>query len=355
MKPNKIKEILTMTAKIRAMGGNNNPCFAGDAGIGKSEICQQWAKENGYELLDIRCAYFERPDVLGNPTVIEVNGQYTTIHALPDFLPKGTNKVLLLLEEPNRADSSVTNTLMQLLTDRKIHKWTAPEECIVAACINPDTGGYTVNTMDFALKNRFDIYDVKYDHATHVNHMKEVGYDERIVSFVDGGIWLYKEVGAIAENGQYVSPRSFKKLNNAILAGAEHLDSFSDTCKAILGEAGPDFVKHLNDNKPILLADFLKNEKKALKDLKKMCEAASYEGDKISLTVNSLTDGFKAGKIKDKLVVEVVKLIDADQAVALLNNTMSNLSPEKYKQFIADNPEMMSAMKKRKSGKLTAA
>lgn len=365
IKPKDIFSILDTTVKIRELGGDYVPCFAGDSGIGKSQVCQAWAKKNGYTLIDLRLAYMEGPDMVGMPQSVEVtvNGkkQWVTIHSLPDFLPKNPEeKVLLLFEEPNRANESVIQTMMQILTDRRIHNWVMPEKVIMAACINPE-GRYNVNTLDPAVKNRFSIFEVKFDHNSFVEYMKEAGYDNRLIAFTDSGLWVYKSIDEVGDAGHYISSRSFSKVN-AILAATKDMGTssplFYEMIASVFGKAtGSDFLKYVNEIRPVLFEDFERDEDDAFKRLKKILNTTNdYNGDLLSATVNSLTDAYKAQKPKATadLLMKICKIIDLDQATNLVTNTIAHQTTEFTQEFIKQNKKFFDNMKRRREGKQVA-
>jgi len=200
-----------------------NPLFTGEAGLGKSQVCQQWVKKKTKEnpkfgFIDLRIAYMEAPDLIGFPEVFEVNGVRRTVHELPDFWPT-EGEGLLLLEEPNRGTTGVMNCLMQILTDRKVHKYTLPPGWIIAACINPEGAEYDVNNMDAALKDRFEEYEIEFDHQSFSEYIDAANWDNRVQSFVNSGFWIYKTPKELGPEGSYISPRTWSKMNAAEKAG----------------------------------------------------------------------------------------------------------------------------------------
>lgn len=334
IKPVQIKQVLDTALKIRAINGNYVPCFSGDSGIGKSKVVQAWAKAQGpdFGFIDIRLAYMEGPDMVGMPAQVQINGKYTTIHALPDFLPKEGSGILFF-EEPNRAHESVMNTMMQILTDRSIHKYDLPAGWIMAAAINPE-GRYNVNTMDGAMKNRFAMFEVKYDHNSFVTYMKSAGFDSKLVAFADSGLWVYKAIEEVGDQGHYISPRSFELANSLLKVETSPEINF-ELMASVFGKATTsDFFKFVNEIRPILIEDFLKDEEEALERLKKTGKG-EYAGDLLSATVNSLIDAFTAEKCDERLIFKVVNIIDKDHATNLLMNTFSKFDDEKLKALLS--------------------
>lgn len=363
MKPFLITGILDLAKKARSNGRRFNPLFEGDAGLGKSEICQAWVKtqretDPNFGFIDLRLAVLEAPDLVGLPKVVEKDGETRTSHIQPEFWPTGGSG-LLLLEEPNRAKSSEMNAIMQLLTDRKVHNYKLPDGWVIAACINPDVG-YDVNTMDPALRDRFVIHEVNYDHNTFVKFMKENNWDPKVVSFVESGIWVFKSHSEIGETGRYISPRTFSRLNDAEQSGVSEMDSevYFETITAILGKnVGREYHKFVTDQKPVLAADLLakgKKKQQAMDKLKTYSNPDNYKGDLVSVTLKSLTDGLEDGSVSEELIAEVAVVIPADQTVALLNSTMVILGTKAQKkgkdvirlpQFLEKFPEVKTYIK----------
>jgi hypothetical protein len=108
--------VLKLATAARRNGDVFNPLFTGDAGLGKSQICQKFVEtmkttgfpeaqieaDANYGFIDLRIAYFEAPDLIGFPeSVVDSSGQRRTVHSLPDFWPT-QGQGLILLEEPNR-------------------------------------------------------------------------------------------------------------------------------------------------------------------------------------------------------------------------------------------------------------
>lgn len=325
MRPIEITRVLDLAKIARDKGLTFNPLFAGDAGVGKSEICQLWVKEQqktnpDFEFRDLRIAQLEAPDFVGLVKIVNRGGQDRTDYITPNFWPAPGTSGLLLLEEVNRANSSNMNALMQLLTDRKMHDYKLPEGWIIAAAVNPDDSNYDVNSMDTAFRDRFEIYDVEHDHKGFIQFAKDSKWHSNIINFLESQ-WVYKRPGEIGDQGTYVSPRTWSKLNNAELCGLqENPDLHYQTAVAKLGKGlGKEYYAFTFDNRPVTLADLIKPKSKAMDKLKKYSDPNNYKGDLISVTLKTIVEGYGTeAKCTDKLICEVAKIIPADQAANLL-------------------------------------
>ncbi len=367
MKPNRIHEVLDLAKEARSLGLIFNPLLSGEAGLGKSEICKQWVKKQqkldpSFGFIDLRIAYMEAPDLIGFPdSKMDSEGRMRTSHLLPEFWPT-SGSGLLLLEEPNRGTTGVMNCLMQLLTDRKVHEYEMPEGWIIASCINPDQAEYDVNSMDVALKDRFEEFPIEYDTNTFVSFMEANKWDDQIQYYIKSGAWVYKDSAGINKEGKYISPRTWSKLNAAEKAGARNNKQLHHIiANSVLGKhIGNEYWKFCWDQAPVLAADLLKNKKVALERLKAQSDKDNYEGDKIAVTVESIIKNYgdvkekcEKGKIDEETMAEVARIIPSDQAVnlvkecgfAVANRPGGGQVTDFFKNFVAKYPDLIGVLK----------
>jgi MoxR-like ATPase len=130
----------------------------GPTGIGKSELVRQVARQLGIGFAVLDLSLLEPPDLVGLPIISENRTQYAT----PSALPVGGSGILLL-EELNRADRSVQQPALQLLTARRLHEYELPPGWVPFAAINPEDGEYQVTPLDPALRSRFLVLKVRAD------------------------------------------------------------------------------------------------------------------------------------------------------------------------------------------------
>lgn len=365
MKPSHIPTIMDLAMKARKLDEVFNPLLTGEAGLGKSQIVQQWVKKQQKEnpkfgFLDLRIAYMEAPDLIGFPEAEKDEfGQVRTCHRLPEFWPTDPNSEgLILLEEPNRGTTGVMNCLMQLLTDRKVHNHEIPKGWIVAACINPDSSEYDVNTMDAALKDRFEEFEVEYDALAFLEFMDKSNWDDKIQRFIGSGIWLYKTTKEMGQDGRYISPRTWSKVNAAERAGAhDNRQMHRLVVTSTLGkDIGNEYHKYCYDQAPVTAEDILKNKKDALKKLQSQSDPNSYKGDMIAATVESIVKNYggvkadcSAKQIDEDTMAEVAKIIPADHAVNLIKECGFKQSKGQITSFFVSftkrHPDLIQVLK----------
>ena len=377
MKPSKIPEILDLAFEARNLGLIWNPMFVGEAGLGKSEIIRQWVKKKretipDFGFVDFRLAYYEGPDFIGYPTEVTIENVLRMVHALPEMWPtKGQG--LILFEEPNRGNTMVMNCLMQILTDREVGtKYKLPPGWMLAGAMNPEGSKYDVNSIDTALADRFEFFDIDYDANSFLTHVEEDNWHPKVQTFLKSGIWQYKPSDAVAKDGKYISPRTWSKLNAAECAGGSdspHKQAMHMTiCQSILGKhVGNEYWKTCWDDAPVLAADILRDKDKAINKIKNDSKKGNtYAGDKINMTIESIItsyggwfDGRKKpdgsdfpheeGTIDELTMVAIAEVIPADQAVNLIKGCGAKAYKGQISTFLRDfqkrHPSCMTILK----------
>jgi len=317
MNVSNIPDILNMAKRAREQGKTFTPCLVSAPGLGKSEIVQQWARSQGLAVIDIRTALLEAPDLIGFPTIISVNGRQRTEHALPDMWPTEGAGVLFI-DEINRGTTSVMNCFMQLLTDRKVKDYQLPDGWIIVTAINPENEHNDVNSMDTALKDRLEFFQLEYSKKVHVEYMEKVNYDPAVQLFVQSGTWQYVEPGEVSNvvGSKYLSPRTFSKLDNAIKSGVpEKLEL--EIYNAILGElTGKAFYQFKHNEQPVTFEEIQKSLKKSMKRLKDFCDPKNYKTGHVSITCRSLLENEK--DVTDEMLYEICLAIGPEQAMSLI-------------------------------------
>ncbi len=348
MKPSNITAIMDTALLARKIGEVFNPLFTGDAGLGKSQIVQQWVKQQKernpeFGFIDLRIAYMEAPDLIGFPeTQVDENGIVRTFHRLPSFWPtKGEG--LILLEEPNRGTSGVMNCLMQLLTDRKIHQYSLPDGWMIAGCINPDSSEYDVNAMDTALKDRFEEFEIEYDSLAFLEYMEREKWADSIQRFIGNGLWIFKSAKDLGADAKYISPRTWSKVNAAEKTSIiKNRALHRIVVTSILGkDMGNDYHVACYDQAPVSAQDILRDKEASLKKLQSQSSVDNYNGDMIVATVDSIIKAYGGDdkdcpedKIPDSLMIEIANVIPADQALNLIKGCA--VSRKNYSSYFAE-------------------
>jgi hypothetical protein len=350
MKPSQIFEVLDLAFQIRKNGEIFNPLFVGPPGVGKSQIVQAYANKKGKPFIDLRAAYLEAPDVIGFPSIEVQKSRSVTVHNIPEFWPTD-GEGILLLEEPNRGTTSIMNCFMQLLTDRKVHKYNLPEGWIIVGCINPETEEYDVNTMDAALKNRFEIFNVDYDKKSFVEYMKANEWAKEVIHFVEGGQWTYKKPEEIGNmpGAKYVSPRTLSKLNS-VLKCDFHRDNELMFYQTVLGSnIGKDFFNFKHNESPVLMSDIRNNTAQALTRLKHFSDPSNFKNGMISITIQDIIED---NTIENDLLAAVLRVLPVDQGVSLVRDLeYKRKDSTLLNKIVKDFPDIKTLFKETLKGK----
>jgi hypothetical protein len=364
MKPSRISDVLDLALSARNNGFIFNVSLVGHAGISKTEQIVQWVSKQrernpNFGLVTLRCALMESPDFIGLPQQEIVNGNKVTTHYIPEFWPQDPDSEgVIFLDEFLRSTTAVMNCLMQLTdSSRGVGpKYTLPKKWLVVGANNPESSDYDTNTADTALKDRFEHFEIEYDHNGFVDYMERNKWCDQIQTFVKSGAWVFKEPSAIGKDSKYLSPRTWSKLNAAHKSGAmDDRSLHRQICMSVLGkDIGGEFWKFVWTEAPVTASDLIKDKKAALKKLKEQSNPTNYRGDYISITTESIVKHYggktpKEGEISEELMVEVACAIPKDLSIQLLRDcglkghggNVSNF----FKEIQGKYPELVEALK----------
>src|ERR1035437_2293517 len=167
--------------------------FIGDAGLGKTSLCKQVAKE--VDLIPILLSLSqldELGDLLGFPVrqfqlckgtgeskeclwidepaveeYIKQNYQFTgekrMVHAEPEWIAGKTEGLCLILDDYSRAQPRFLQAIMELVQNQEYMSWRLPQGSTVVLTSNPDNGQYHVEAQDLAQTSRAISYELKSD------------------------------------------------------------------------------------------------------------------------------------------------------------------------------------------------
>lgn len=136
------------------MDNGLNIIVSGLAGTGKTSILTEAARQLGLNMQYYSAATLDPyTDLVGIPVP---NHETKSVEY---FRPKAIDEAdIVFFDETNRADPKTLNTLFELIQFQSINGEKLPKlKCVVAA-INPNDGNYTVDDLDPALLDRFDVF-----------------------------------------------------------------------------------------------------------------------------------------------------------------------------------------------------
>ena len=149
---------------------NKRPLFLwGPPGIGKSDLIAGITRELGGKLYDLRMPLLEPTDLRGIPFY---NKEENTMDwAAPVDLPSEAEAkkyplVVLFLDEMNAAAPAVQASGYQLILNRKVGKYTLPDNVVIVAAGNRESDKGVTYRMPSPLANRFVHLEMRVDHAS---------------------------------------------------------------------------------------------------------------------------------------------------------------------------------------------
>lgn len=154
------------TAILRCMAKKRPLFLWGPMGIGKSELVAGIAKDMGGKMFDLRLAQMDPTDIRGIPFFNKDLGLMDW--APPIDLPTAEEAakypiVVLFLDEMNSAAPSVQAVAYQLILDRKVGKYTLPDNVVMVAAGNREGDKGISYRMPSPLANRFVHLEMRAD------------------------------------------------------------------------------------------------------------------------------------------------------------------------------------------------
>lgn len=318
-------------------------CIWGRHGIGKTQLVESIARENGYQFTYIAPAQFEEMgDLLGMPKIVDRE----TVMAPPSWVPTEDVPGILLIDDVNRADDRILRGIMQLLQNYELASWKLPPQWHIVLTANPDGGDYSVTPMDDAMLTRMLHITLEFDLNTWVSWALKAGVDERGVNFV----LTYPEI----ITGSRTTPRSLVQFFDSIAPIADLKEELS--LVGMLAEASLDanasssFITYIQQNQSKLISpeeiintkDFdaevqnilhplVVEEKRYdilstlctrlilhLQSLEKKCSKPQLENIKKFLKMEMLPNDIRLSMLGDLMKLSTVKMILTDPYISKL-------------------------------------
>lgn len=331
-------------------------CLVGPAGIGKSAIVKVASKEAGFDrFVDLRLATQEAGDLVGFP---KTKGDFT-YWTIPSWWPlragqtspitgqtlERDEKVVVFLDELNRAPQDVRQCVFQLLTEYKMHTHELPEGCKIVVAINPADGQYQVEELDKAMNSRMQMLHISTDLEQFSTWGKQNGIYEKILNFLQVHPELVAPEKAGADGKSFPCPRTWAFLSEEYTSGAlAHGDEDEFECiDGLVGkEAAAAFVRFLKENyKKFVTAKeiFAKYDDVKERFLAQRDDETHATLSDIVSTLNA--NDAKTGKKVDDMYKTLAKLIHdiakGDYKVAIVEK----MSSKQRQKLVAADPTMV--------------
>ena len=316
----------------------------GEAGLGKTSIVEQVAKENNLDFVKLNLSQIEElGDLVGFPirqfemcTDVEgscmwvdeqaihtyetqgykFTGQKRMTYCPPAWIADkdGSRGGILLLDDWTRGDIRFIQACMELIDRQEYISWKLPKGWTVLLTSNPSGGNYMVNEIDAAQKTRFISVEMTFDKYAWAAWAQSAGIDGRCINFILLNPELVK--------GDRVNPRSLVTFFSAI----SNIENFSDQLSFIqmIGEGciGSDvttmFTMFINNRLDKLTTpeEIMHNEWETTQAKVQSCagSGSSYRADIASVlahrTINYMIDYSKNNPVKKDHIDRIEKIAE---------------------------------------------
>lgn len=132
---------------------NVTPLLVGHRGLGKTEFVYQYGKKHGYKVINLRVGQMaDAGDLIGLADFAydELGNKVSSKFFAPEYLRTQDEKVILFLDEINRARKDIIQAIFELVYDKSIslNGFKLNDNSRIIAAQNPATEEY--NLLDFA-------------------------------------------------------------------------------------------------------------------------------------------------------------------------------------------------------------
>jgi hypothetical protein len=201
----------------------------GPAGVGKTDICNQIAKElsaelaTPFELILMKAPVLTRDDFLV-PFPADFKGfkgaDVPTFKMLySDLIPKMTSSFgVILIDEFSRGDHPFQQLCWQLLNEHRIHTFDLPKGWFVFTTDNPADSEYSMDTLEDAagLRRQAHLYvDVSADDFLNYAILKK--FHPLVIEYIQTHPERIYDFDAQKRGSVYANPASYEKISNVLI------------------------------------------------------------------------------------------------------------------------------------------
>ncbi len=352
------KDLISFLRRLILSNTNVVPFIHGKAGIGKTDIISQVAESFGYHLIILNLHTQEEGDLIGIPK--EKDG--ITIYSKPEWIGLNENnpKVIVFLDEMDRAVKNILNVSLTLVREFRIHTHKLPKSWKIIAAGNSGVNDdfYDTNEIDLALKSRFVHLWYELNYKEWLEWRKENNINSYIIEYIKQNpkylIEEPKDSGVFA----YPNPRTWNILSDALTFAPEN--TWLNTITGSIGEEiGGQFYTFMKtqDSKdfPIPFTDFLLNLENALAKYKtKSKNGVLNTNTTILNNLKIILKSHSSSKVVEILRNIIVIMIELEyyELVAVFFNSIKSLGKDGEKlnlviiNYLENNSKLFDIYKK---------
>jgi hypothetical protein len=247
MRPSHIRQILDREFASTAAAAHTPVMLWGPPGVGKSQIIAQIARSHGVPLIDVRLSQMEPTDLRGIPFRSGERVEWSVPALLPDEKRHGARGILFL-DEITSAPPTVTAAAYQLILDRRLGEYRAPEGWVIFAAGNRYGDRGVTYVMPTPLANRFTHYEIEPNLDDWVAWAHAAAIDSRVIAFLRFRPDLLFDYNPAQNPVAFPSPRSWEYAHRALAKFADAPELLLDAVQACIGPAAGVEFKAFVDN-----------------------------------------------------------------------------------------------------------
>ena len=224
----------------------------GPTSSGKSSVVKELGKKLDMRVVDFRLSQTDAGELLGMPYLDDGPKGKQMRYAEPEWWPKKDEKVIIFLDELNRARNDLINSAFQLALDYEVGTRKLPKGCMVIAACNP-SDDYSVNELDPAMLNRFVNIETIMEVTEFESYLKKEKLNGNVLDYIrkQPGNLFGPDYKSSAPQ-QQPTPRSWEKI--ARIEQTSGLDKATAQIMyyTILGaETATEYIAYTSGVKPI--------------------------------------------------------------------------------------------------------
>lgn len=202
----------------------------GAAGIGKTEIAAQAARECGVGFVGCSLNHYTRQSAAGMPAIVtreyEGNSYQVTEYTMSEILEMvyerkraGEQEGILFVDEINCISETMWPVMLQFLQNKSFGSCRLPEGWMIAAAGNPTEYNRSARDFDAVLCDRLRVIRIRPDMEAWMEYAEQLQMHSMVLAFVKSHPALFYVFEKSGKGQAIVTPRAWEDLSNALLSG----------------------------------------------------------------------------------------------------------------------------------------
>jgi len=316
-----------------AYKSNDNVHMVGPHGIGKSEIVNQWAKENGFHCEVLQLPILEVSDLVGMPDIEVTKYGKVTTWAAPEWVQRvkeanaNGKPAVIFLDELGRASIDIRQASLQMVLEKRVneHKF---DDVVFVVADNP-ADQYDSTEFDMALEDRFMSFEVEADIDGWLSYARKNDVMDVIIDYLaEFPEKLHFTPETEGEKGS--SPRAWKKLSDALKENKDESFVYSLILSKVGLTVGANFFHYFNNYvDTVKVEDIIeaigdtpinteKEQRAAAKKLRKLTKKIEV------VSAQELAEKMRHEKTDPKVVTVFLGSLNLEQATAIVKNWLEH-------------------------------